>query len=91
MMLDDWLKTLEPVSWLEIGVYTAVVLISLLTCYLVGVSIFVSGTPWNSGVTDNVLNWLQIVALSIIVLQLERLCSHCCQIKKELSGIKKKK
>lgn len=88
-MLDQWLKNLDPVSWLEIGIYTAVVIISLLTCYLVGVSIFVTGTPWTAGITDNVLNWLQLVAISIIILQLERIYNNCCQMKKALLGKKK--
>ncbi len=85
-MLDDWLKNLEPISWMEIGVYTAVVIISLLTCYMVGVSIFVTGTPWNAEITDNVLNWLQLIATAVIILELERIWSHCCEFKRILSS-----
>lgn len=83
-MFEKWVKDLEPITWLEMGMYTAIVIVSLLTCYIVGVSIFVTGTPWNAGITDNVLNWIQLVAMSVIILQLERIRNYCCEVKRSL-------
>jgi hypothetical protein len=80
---------LEPVSWLEMGIYTAVVAVSLLTCYLVGVSIVVTGTPWNADVTNNVLNWIQVVAISVIIIQLEKIRQYCLCVKNDMKKKKK--
>ena len=82
-MLDKFEKELDPISWLEIGIYTVVVIVSLLTCYMVGVSIFVSGTPWSAEITNNVLNWIQVVAISVLILELEQIRQVCCCIKKD--------
>jgi hypothetical protein len=88
-MLDKWIKDLEPISLLEIGMYTAIVIVSLLTCYLVGVSIFVTGTPWNAAITDNVLNWLQLIAITVVIIELDKIRTYCCDMKKTF--IKKKR
>lgn len=90
-MFDDLNKKLEPVSWMEIGVYTVIVTVSLLTCYMVGVSIFVTGTPWNADVTNNVLNWMQIIAMSVIILELERIRQYCLCTKREMFKKKRRK
>lgn len=78
-LLKNLKKEIEssgPVSVKEIIIYMFLLIVSLLTCYIIGTSMLVSGKPWDGQMTNNVLNWIQMIALFVIILQLERM--RCC-------------
>ena len=78
MNLNKKIKNLRPVTNREMVVYTIMILVSLLTCYIVGVSIFVSGKPWDSGMTTNILLWLQVIVTCVIIIQIEEFRATFC-------------